>query len=214
MSRLTTLASTGRRMKRSVKAFIGDPSRAWRFDWSRKRGGFVDRDRHIGLKLDLPGGHHALARPQAVLDRNSLALRRTDLHEAPLNDKTAHATLVAHAALLTRMRGRSDDEDIVAIETVNDRGAGHGQNGSRFTRRDRQIGEHTGQKLAVGISEHGAGGNVARFGANARVDCLDLALETAARDGVDCHAHQLARGERAQSLLGYGKVSVDRVKLL
>src|ERR1700683_1164997 len=110
MSRLTTLASTGRRMKRSVKAFIGDPSRAGRFGWSRKHGRFVDRDRHIGLQLDLPGGHHALARPQAVLDRNSLALRRTDLHETPLDDKTAHAARVAHAAFLTRMGRRSHDK--------------------------------------------------------------------------------------------------------
>src|SRR5271156_1035886 len=107
MSRLTTVASTGRRMKRSVKAFIGDPSRPRGFDWRRKRGRFVDRDRHIGLKFDLACGHHALAHPQAVLDRNSLALRRTDPHEAPLNDETVHAAAVAHGALLTRVRGRS-----------------------------------------------------------------------------------------------------------
>src|ERR1700733_5105081 len=199
MSRLTTLASTGRRMKRSVKAFIGDPSRPWRFCWGRKRGGLVDRDRHIGLQLDLACGHHALAGPQAVLDRDSLALRRTDLHETPLDDEAARAALFAYSALLTRMRSGRDDKHIVAIETVNDRGAGHGQHGSRFTRRDRQISEHAGQKLAVRVGEYRAGGNVARFGADARVDRLDLALELAARDGVDCHADRLIDGERAQS---------------
>src|SRR6202142_1486903 len=205
MSRLTTLASTGRRMKRSVKAFIGDPSRPWRFDWGRKRGGLVDRDRHIGLQLDLACGQHALAGPQAVLYRNSLALRRTDLHETPLDDEAARAAVVTHSALLARMRSRSHDKHVVAIETVNDRGAGHGQYGSRFTRRDRQIGEHAGQKLAVRVGEHGAGGDIARFGADARVGRLDLPLETAARDGVDGHADDLTDAERAQSLLGHGK---------
>src|ERR1700723_1186996 len=102
MSRLTTLASTGRRMKRSVKAFIGDPSRAGRFGWNWKRRRFVDRDRHVRLQLDLPGGHDALARPEAILDRNSLATGLADLNKAPLNNNSACAALAASAALLTR----------------------------------------------------------------------------------------------------------------
>src|ERR1700751_1236976 len=103
MRRLTTLASTGRRMKRSVKAFIGASSWPGCFGGGRKRGGFVERDRHIGLQLDLAGGHHALARPQALLDRNPLALRGADAYEAPLNDEAAWAAVVARAALLARM---------------------------------------------------------------------------------------------------------------
>src|ERR1700679_3993978 len=106
MSRLTTVASTGRRMKRSVKEFIGDPSRPRRFGWGRKRGGFVDCDRHIGLQRDLARGHHALAHPQGLLDRNSLALRRTDCHEPPLDDEAARAAVIAHSALLTGVRSR------------------------------------------------------------------------------------------------------------
>src|SRR3984957_14949309 len=214
MSRLTTVASTGRRMKRSVKAFIGDPSRPRRFGWGWKRGRFVDRDRHIGLQLDLSGGHHFLAPPQAVLDRNSLAARRTNLHEAPHNDEAAHAALIAHAALLTRMRSCSDDKDIVAVETVNDCSAGDRQHRGGLSRRDRQIGEHAWQKLAIRVREHGASGDIARFGADACVDRLDLALETAARDSVDGHADELTYGARAQRLLWHGKISVDRVKLL
>src|SRR5271155_1898728 len=78
MSRLTTLASTGRRMKRSVKAFMRFWSRPGRFLGARERRGFVERDRHIGLQLDLARGHHALRRPHALLDRNPVAARRAD----------------------------------------------------------------------------------------------------------------------------------------
>src|SRR5271163_92574 len=143
MSRLTTLASTGRRMKRSVKAFIGFSSRPGRFRRTWKRGRFVESDRRIGLELDLAGGHYALARPQAFLDRNPLAARRADPNEAPLDDEAAHAAIVADAALLARMGRRGDDEDIVAVETVDDRGARQRQHGRGFAGGDGQIGEHT-----------------------------------------------------------------------
>ena len=90
MSRLTTVASTGRRMKRSVKAFIA----AVRHGRGVSAGGgsagvsSID-DRRIGLQLDLAGGHHALARLHALLDRDALAARRADAHEAALDDEAA-----------------------------------------------------------------------------------------------------------------------------
>src|SRR5271157_1690214 len=102
MSRLTTLASTGRRMKRSVKAFMGFSSRPRRFRRAWERGRFVERDRRIGLELDLAGGHYALARPQALLDRNPLAARRADANQAPLDDEAARAAAVVYTALLAR----------------------------------------------------------------------------------------------------------------
>ena len=40
-----------------------DGTRTWRFGGRRKGGRVVDRDGHIGLQLDLPGGHHLLACP-------------------------------------------------------------------------------------------------------------------------------------------------------
>src|SRR5277367_4736715 len=95
MSRLTTLANTGRRMKRSVKAFMGFPSRPGGLRRGGKRGRFVERDRRIGLELDLAGGHHALARPQAVLDRHPFAARRADANQAPLDDEAARAAVLA-----------------------------------------------------------------------------------------------------------------------
>src|SRR5271170_7603157 len=86
MSRLTTVASTGRRMKRSVKVFIGLSSRSGRFRRGGKRGRIVERDWRIGLELDLARGHHALAGPQPLLDRNPLAARLAETNQAPLDD--------------------------------------------------------------------------------------------------------------------------------
>src|SRR5271168_5663725 len=123
MSRLTTLASTGRRMKRSVKAFMDFPSRPGGLRRGGKRGRFVERDRRIGLELDLASGHHALARPQALLDRHPLAARRSDTNQSPFDDEAARAAAIGQAALLARMRRRGDHKDVVAIEAVDDRGA-------------------------------------------------------------------------------------------
>ncbi len=71
-----------------------------------------------------------------------------------------------------------------------------------------------GKSLRSGLANTARAVTLREFGADARVDRLDLALETAAGDGVDGHADDLTDGERAQSLLGHGKVGVDRVKLL
>src|SRR5271165_6309193 len=94
INRLTTLASTGRRMKRSVKAFIGARSRSRRFRRRWKRGAFVDCHWHIGLQLDLAGGHHPLARLHALFDRNPLAAHGAEAHEAALDDEAGCGTFV------------------------------------------------------------------------------------------------------------------------
>src|SRR5271157_2887596 len=81
--RLTTVASTGRRMKRSVNAFIAErswaeASRLGRHGRRRQRGRSVDDDRRIGLQLDLPGGDDLLARRDPVQDGDPLAPRRAE----------------------------------------------------------------------------------------------------------------------------------------
>src|SRR5271157_4177884 len=78
ISRLTTLASTGRRMKRSVKAFIGAWSRSGRHSGRRQRRGLVDGDRRGGLQLDLAGGHDPFAGLDPILDRDAFAANGAD----------------------------------------------------------------------------------------------------------------------------------------
>src|SRR5271165_2151290 len=87
MSRLTTLASTGRRMKRSVKAFIGASSRLRRHRGRRQSGRLIDSDGRVGLQLDLSGGHHLLARLDPFLDRDPLVARRAHFYEPALDDE-------------------------------------------------------------------------------------------------------------------------------
>ena len=104
-------------------------------------------------------------------------LGRADAHKAPLDDESA-APPVSPTPPSRALAAPLDYKDAVAVEPVDDRGAGHGQHRSGFACRDRDIGEHAGQKLAFRIGEHGASRDVARFGADPRVDRLDLALET------------------------------------
>ena len=58
----------------------------------------IDGDGRIGLQLDLPGGHHLLARLHPFLDRNPLAPRRADLDEPALDHECASRRGAAAAA--------------------------------------------------------------------------------------------------------------------
>src|SRR5208337_5190826 len=134
MSRLTTLASTGRRMKRSVKAFIGASSRLRSHGgrWQSRR--LIDPDGGVGLKLDLSGGHHLLARLNPFLDRDPLAARRADFHEPALDDEPARdwrgrlrgrragGCSPARSSGLSRGGRPLHYEHVVAVEAVDDRG--------------------------------------------------------------------------------------------
>src|SRR5208337_4894361 len=108
MSRLTTLASTGRRMKRSVKAFIG-ASRAGGHGGGRQRRLLVDRHRRVRLRLDLAGGDDALARLDPLLDCDPLALHGADPNESSLDDQPPCAGLAG-------LRRGLHHEDVVAIK--------------------------------------------------------------------------------------------------
>ena len=86
--RLTTLASTGRRMKMSVKFTWAVP------DYSFGGDGFasllgttcvVDDDRSAVVQLHLSGRDHFIARREAVGHRHLIAARVAELHETLLD---------------------------------------------------------------------------------------------------------------------------------
>src|SRR4051794_40349685 len=88
ISRLTTIASTGRRMKMSVKFM----RRASLFLRLRVRvvgrlDAVVHRDRRAVLQLVLPAAHHHLAGLQALDDGDLVAARRAGLDEDLLGDE-------------------------------------------------------------------------------------------------------------------------------
>src|SRR5271166_4635199 len=120
MSRLTTLASTGRRMKGSVKAFIGASSRAGGHGGRRQRRVLVDGDRRVGLQLDLAGGHDAFAGLYPLLDCDALTANGADAHESPLGDQAARpalarSRLARHGRRAGRLRRRFHDKHVVAV---------------------------------------------------------------------------------------------------
>src|SRR5215212_8669904 len=77
MTRLTTSARTGRRMKRSVKVFTGGESTVGRF---RRELGFrrelvIDDDVHAVAQLEDPRAHDQLVHFHAVRDCDKVAAR-------------------------------------------------------------------------------------------------------------------------------------------
>src|SRR4029079_1835791 len=84
MSRLTTVASTGRLIKILVKCIglLPRPLGLW-----LQRVAIVDLDRRTGLELELAARHHLVAFVDSFDNGNSLALRLPEAHEAPLRDQ-------------------------------------------------------------------------------------------------------------------------------
>src|ERR1700704_2470071 len=83
MTKLTTIASTGRLMKRSVNDFM---SILWlRIDWVRiqlrlRREIVVDRHRHSIAQLENSRAHDRFASLQSLCNRNEIASRFADSH--------------------------------------------------------------------------------------------------------------------------------------
>ncbi len=137
-----------------------------------------------------------------------------DAYEAALGDEAIRPVLALCRRFAGLLRRRLHHEDVVAIETIDDRGPRKRQHVGALAGRDRQIGEHAGQKLAAWIGELGPRGHVARFGAHSSIDGGDFSCEAASGKGVDGHADLLADGEGAQRLLWRRKVGVDRIEPL
>src|SRR5439155_19958575 len=84
MTKLTTIASTGRLMKRSVKHFMSTFVSG--IDWSRihlwlRREIVVDRYRHSVAQFENSCAHDGLVRFQSVGNRYEIAARFADAHK-------------------------------------------------------------------------------------------------------------------------------------
>src|SRR5882724_8887344 len=85
ITKLTTSASTGRLMKRSVKDFMS-LFRSLRIDWLRiylrvRRQIVVDRHRHSVSQFENSRTHDGFANFQSLRNRNEIAARFTDTHK-------------------------------------------------------------------------------------------------------------------------------------
>ena len=165
ISRLTTVASTGRRMKRSVKAFIGRAVTASAF--RRAAAAPASRRSTTGelfCSLIWPAITTRSPAFTPSIDLDALASRLADAHEAALGDRgrVAWPQRAACAARAAAGGARLDDEDVVAIEAVDDGGARQRQHLGRRAAGDGHHGEHARQQHVVGIGEFGARSDIAR----------------------------------------------------
>src|SRR5262245_8463870 len=125
MSRLTTLASTGRRMNGSVNAMglkLGSLGRR------RKRLRFVDANGSPGIELELPGGDDLLAHRKPEGDLDAILAHLTRAHEPPLGDQLRAGGLGrgrgAHAFAAARLRRGLGHIHAVAVKAIGHRRPG------------------------------------------------------------------------------------------
>src|SRR4051812_5366609 len=81
MTRLRTIARTGRRMNRSVSFMLRSAVVGVRCELRRGLLRVVDRDRGVVTKLEGASGHDLLALLQAVTDRDEVATPVADANE-------------------------------------------------------------------------------------------------------------------------------------
>ena len=205
MSRLTTVASTGRRMKRSVKAFIGRSAHGFGVSAGGGRAGRSSMMTGMfGCSLIWPAITTRSPSFTPSVDRDALAADRAEPYEAPLDHEACPST--ARLASPALGRRRNDDEDVVAIEAVDDRGARQGQHLDRARRSSpMMLANMPGSDWRSGLANSARIVTLREFGADAGVDRLDLALESLSGEGADRHRDGLADRDRRQRFLGHRK---------
>ncbi len=204
-------------MKRSVKLATTAPS--FKASAVRLRGrqgaGIVDRHREIRLQLDLAGGDDHVAFLEPVSDRHALAAYRAETHEASLDDEiVVFLVLLRGLRIALFGRRRLHDENVVAIERINDRRARQGEDLARRAAGDVDLGEHAGKEFVIRVGNLGPDQHVARVLAHPGVDRRDLAGEGLARQRIDAHMRLLPDRQYAQRLLRRREVGIDRIELL
>ena len=124
----------------------------------------------------------------AVHDRDPLAADRAEPDETPLDDQAAvrggrRRAGGCRPCPASGFGAGHDDEDIVAVQAVDDRGARQGEHLGGRAGGHGDIGEHARQQVAVcGLANSARMVTLREFGADARVDRLDLAVEGVGRE--------------------------------
>src|SRR5262245_43679574 len=123
ISTLTTIASTGRRRKRSV-SFMASAVRGVRLQLRLRLHAVVHHHGRVVPQLESPGAHHVLAGVDALVDGDEVTARRARAHELLTRDLDR----LAVGALVHPRRARLlvfDDEHRIAERRVDDRRRRH-----------------------------------------------------------------------------------------
>src|SRR6266446_1468515 len=208
IKRLMVIASTGLRMKRSVKFIYADSLflrlRIGTVRWLHL---VVDDQRRAALELDLAAGHHLGAGLDAFQDSYLIAARRAGGDEYLLREQARVALFV----LVFLLVGRLHHEYRVAVGIEGDCGLGKRDIAALLARVHPHIGEHPGKQLSLGIGDRGLDLHVAGVGIDLGVDRIDLPGEANALVGVRRQCHRLADRDLRQLLLRQIEVHVNGI---
>src|SRR5262245_51831177 len=149
ITRLTTMARTGRLTKMSVNLTVVSRSSVvfrLRRGVVRMLDLVVHLDRRTAPQLERARGHDLLPRRDAGKDRDLVAPAPPELHE-----------LLAHPAVALALRTFQvrDHVDGVAVGRVADRGGGQGSHPGPAAQHDLRLHEHSGPQASLGIREGG-----------------------------------------------------------
>src|SRR6266536_1466991 len=208
ITRLTTMARTGRRTKRSVNFMFAALLAVFGFR-SRVVAGLrlvVDLDGGAVAELEDARGHDFLPLLEAGGDRDLVSARG-----AELDDLLAHAAIDLAVGLLQVRH----DEDGVAVRRVVDRGGRERDDRLARRQKDPCVHEHAGLQLPLRVRERGLDLDVAGRLIHDRVERGDLAGELRGRGASGApgsDAHSASHSHAGDLLLGHGEVHVDRIE--
>src|SRR5712671_3392497 len=150
--RLTTRATTGRRMNRSVNFIGGSFVHGLRRHLGARSQIVLHHDAHAVPQLEGAAADHGLPGRQAGGDRDEVSAPLSQPDEFLVRDQAG----VARRVLLLL-----DGEDRVAVGRVEDRRGGDHQHRPLLGREHVDVGEHARAQAAVGVREGGPQADVA-----------------------------------------------------
>src|SRR5207249_1242548 len=203
MTRLTTIARTGRLTKRSVRRIL---------TLLRLRGRLVagldlvvNQNGYTVAQLEHTGTDDFFARLQARQDRDLIAARGPELHK-----------LLAHAAvrLTVRIFEVFDDEYRISVGRVADRGGRQRHGRMARAQQNVRLNEHSGSQPPVWVGQCGLDLNVSSRLIDDRIDGRDLSRERNTSQVFSRDAHGVPGHHLACVLLRHAEVHVSRIERL
>src|SRR5450432_2341035 len=210
ITRLTTIARTGRRTKMSVNFMIALPIVR------------VRRELRVDLDLVVHGDGRPVSKLEGARADDVLPGRDAvdDRHEVAPGGADAHELLPRHLRGLVAGRRASgsgrvflvfDDEDRVAVGRVDERRGRYGHETPLVWKHDGNVGEHPRTERLFLVGDRGSNPDRPRRGVDRRVDCRDRPVAGGHVGAFDGHPDRHANLDLGEALLRQGEVDVDGV---
>src|SRR2546426_6017580 len=203
MTRLTTIARTGRFTNRSVSLIL---TVLWLGSALVGRLNFVVyENRRTVAKLEHTGADDLFASLKARENCDLIATRRPELDEL-----LAHAA-IGLALLVLEVR---DDEYRIAIWRIADGGTRKSYNRTTRAQENLRLNEHTGSQRALRVGQRGLKLNVSGRFVHDRVDGRNASRVLDPRQIAGCDANVVAGMHLARVLLRHAEIHINRIQRL